>query len=301
MTTPLHTIWQVARHELADSIRSRRVIVMGLLYFAGSIVATAIFITVLQKLEGQLSTTLGLAASNKTGSVTATLWKSDAFRQMMTALIGDKALAKSLLDIPPLALFYAWLSFAFTPALVMLTSSARISEEIWSGSARFVLFRIPRLHWCFGKFAGQAIQLALALLLSAVGAWFTGFFRMNSFEPLATALAMLLFAGKAWIYSLAFLGVALGISQLCSGPNLAMAMSFLALIVMAILSGISGAFAGDGWRRAWDLLNSLTPSSHQLNLWWGDSAHAIPATVFLLTLCFAYLLAGFARFSRRDL
>lgn len=301
MTVPMSTIWLVARHELADSLRSRRVMVMGLLYFAGSVAATAIFITVLQKLEGQLSTALGLAASNKTGSVTATLWKSESFRQMMIALIGDKALAKSLLDIPPLALFYAWLSFAFTPALVMLTSASRISEEIWSGSARFVLFRIPRLHWCFGKFAGQAVQIAIALLLSAAGAWLTGFFRMNFFEPQATALAMLLFAGKAWIYSLAFLGVALGISQLCSGPNLAMAMSFLALIVMAILGGLSSAFAGDGWRRLWDLLNSLTPSSHQLNLWWGDSAHAIPATVFLLTLCCVYLLAGFARFSRRDL
>ncbi|MEI6168402.1 MAG: ABC transporter permease subunit [bacterium] len=301
MTTPLHTIGHVAWHELVDSVRSRRVIVMGLLYLAGSIVATAIFITVLQKLEGQLTTTLGLATSAKTGSVTATLWKSDSFRQMMTALIGDKALARSLLDIPPLALFYGWLSFAFTPALVMLTSSSRISEEIWSGSARFVLFRIPRLHWCFGKFAGQAIQLALALLLSALGAWLTGLCRMTAFEPLATALAMLLFAGKAWLYSLAFLGLALGISQLCAGPNLALATGFLALIVMAILSGVSDAFAGEGWRRLWDLVNALTPGAHRLDLWWGDSAHSIPATVFLLTLCFVYLLAGYARFSKRDL
>lgn len=301
MTAPLHTIWQVACHELMDSIRSRRVIIMGLLYLAGSIVATAIFITVLQKLEGQLTTTLGLASTTQTGSVTATLWKSDGFRQMMIALIGDKALAKSLLEIPPLALFYGWLSFAFTPALVMLTSSSRISEEIWSGSARFVLFRIPRLQWCVGKFAGQAIQLAMALFLSAVGAWLTGLFRMTAFEPLANALAMLLFAGKAWIYSLAFLGLALGISQLCSGPNLALALGFLALIVMAILSALSGALAGEGWRRIWDLVNSLTPGAHRLNLWWGDAAHCLPAFVFLLTLCGVYLLAGYARFSRRDL
>jgi ABC-type transport system involved in multi-copper enzyme maturation permease subunit len=301
MTADLKIVWQVARHELMDSIRSRRVIIMGLLYLAGSIVATAIFITVLQKLEGQLTATLGLATSAKTGSVTATLWKSDGFRQMMIALIGDKALAKSLLEIPPLALFYGWLSFAFTPALVMLTSSARVSEEIWSGSARFVLFRIPRLHWCVGKFTGQAIQLVLALFLSAVGAWLTGLCRMTAFEPLATALAMLLFAGKAWIYSLAFLGLALGISQLCSGPNLALAMGFLALIVMAILSGISGAFAGEGWRRIWDLVNSLTPGAHRLNLWWGDVNHSVPAIVFLLTLCCVYLLGGYARFSRRDL
>ena len=78
-------------------------------------------------------------------------------------------------------------------------------------------------------------------------------------------------------------------------------MGFLALIVMAILSGVSNAFAGEGWRRIWDLVNSLTPGAHRLDLWWGDAAHAIPATVFLLTLCVVYLLAGYARFSRRDL
>ncbi len=301
MIVPLKIIWHVARHELVDSIRSRRVIIIGLLYLAGSIAATAIFISVLQKLESQLMATLGLATSSNTGSVTATLWKSDSFRQMMTTLIGDRDLAKSLLNIPPLALFYGWLAFAFTPVLVMLTSTSRISEEIWSGSARFILFRISRLHWGFGKFVGQAAQLALALLLSAIGAWVTGLCRMHSFEPLATALAMLLFAGKAWLYSLAYLGLALGISQLCSGPNLALALGFLALIAIAILNGISSAFAGEGWRRLWDLVNSLTPSAHRMDLWWGDTAHLIPAIVFLLTLCLVYLLAGYSRFHKRDL
>lgn len=301
MTSPISTIWIVTRHELADSFRSRRVILMGLLYLAGSVVATAIFISVLQSIEGHLAKAMGLAVSSKTGSVTATLWKSESFRQMMNALIGDKALAQSLLDIPPLGLFYGWLAFAFTPALVMLTSSTRIAEEIWSGSARFVLFRISRLHWCIGKFAGQAIQLMVALLLSAAGAWLTGLYRMNAFEPLATALAMLSFAGKAWLYSLAFLGLAMAVSQLCSGPNLAVAMGFLTLIGMAILGGISHAWAGDGWRRGWDLVNALTPQAQRLNLWWGDVAHAAPAVVFLIVLACIYLLAGYARFSRRDL
>lgn len=301
MNSPLGTIWCVARHELADSYRSRRVIVMGLLYLAGSVVATAIFIALLQKMEVHLAKGLGLAISEKAGSVTATLWKSESFRQMMTALVGDEALTRSLLGIPPLGLFYGWLAFAFTPVLVMLTSSTRISEEVWSGSARFVLFRISRLHWCLGKFAGQTIQLMVALLLSAVGAWVTGLFRMNAFEPLATALAMLVFAGKAWLFSLAFLGLATAISQLCAGPNLAMAMGLLTLIGMGTLSRVSEAFAGEGWRRGWDLLNALTPGAHRLNLWWGDIAHAVPSFVFLLALSIAYLLAGFAWFSRRDL
>jgi ABC-type transport system involved in multi-copper enzyme maturation permease subunit len=295
------TLRTLAVNELADSIRSRRVIALLLLYVAGSVAGTALFIHFLQQIEGQLVQSLGLASPGNTGSVTATLWKSHAFREMITHLVGDRALAENLLAIPPLALYYGWLSFAFAPILVMLTSSSRISEEVWSGSARFVLFRVPRLHWCAGKFAGQAVQILAALLLSAAGAWATGYLRMHSFEPLASARFMLLFSAKAWIYSLAYLGLALAISQFCSAPNLALALGFVALIAVTALTFVSNHFAGDGMRRLWDLVHVLTPGAHRPGLWWGDAAHVVPAVAFLLALAAVYMLAGYARFSRRDL
>jgi ABC-type transport system involved in multi-copper enzyme maturation permease subunit len=301
----IDAVWRVARNELFDSIRSRRVMVLGLLYVAGSAAATALFIGVLQKIERQLAESLGLAVAANTGSVTATLWKSDAFRHMATGLAGDKALAERLLDIPPLGLFYGWLSFAFAPALVMLTSAARISEEVWSGSVRFALFRVSRLEWVLGKFAGQAGQLVLALLLSAVAAWLTGLVRMHAFESAATAQAMLSFALKAGLYAMAFLGLATAISQFCTTPNIALALGFFALIVLQVLTAVSHYlttnFAAPGWRRVWDTVNTLTPGGHRMDLWWGDAAHAVPATVFLLALSLCYLFAGYAAFSRRDL
>ncbi len=301
MPSPLRTVWTVAANELADSIRSRRVIVLVLLYLAGSVAGTAIFISVIQKVEHQLVQSLGIAAVKTTGSVTATLWKSEGFRQTLIHLVGDRELAVRLLDIPPLALFYGWLSFAFAPALVMLTSSTRISEEISTGSIRFVLFRASRLQWCAGKVLGQAGQLLAALLLSAVGAWLTGLLRMESFQPLPTAIAMLAFVGKAWVYSMAFLGLATAISELCAAPNVALAFGFMSLIGMSIITAVSERFAGDGVRRMWDLLNALTPGSHSMDMWWGDAAHAVPAVTFLLSLGVVYVMAGYARFSRRDL
>ena len=301
MNSPLRSIWTVARHELSDSIRSRRVIVLILLYVAGSVAGTALFVNLLQKIERQLVESMGLVAAGSTGSVTATLWHSDAFRHILSELVGDRQLAESLLGIPPLALFYGWLSFAFAPALVMLSSSARISEEIWTGSVRFVSFRVSRLHWCLGKFAGQAAQLFLALVLSAIGAWIVGRLRMHSFEPMASAQAMLVFSAKAWIYAIAFLGLATGISQLCATPNLALALGFTALITVTALGELSRYLAGDGLRRIWDLVNLLVPGGHRMELWWGDSAHMTPAVMWLAALGFAYLLAGYARFSRRDL
>ena len=274
---------------------------LTLLYVAGSVAGTLLFVVVLQKIERQLAESLGVTVASGTGSVTATLWKSDGFRHMLTNLAGSESLAVTLLQVPPLALFYGWLSFTFTPALVMLTSTARISEEVWSGSARFVLFRASRLHWCLGKFAGQAIQILGALLLSAAGAWLVGLLRMKSFEPSATAWAMLLFTLRAWVYSLTFLGLALAVSQWCAAPNLALAFGFFAMIGLAVLSGVSDHFAGEGWRRVWDLVHVLTPGGHSTDLWWADAAHLLPACVFLAALAFTYLAAGYAWFVRRDL
>jgi ABC-type transport system involved in multi-copper enzyme maturation permease subunit len=301
VNSSLKTLRIIAGNELADSARSRRVIVMVLLYLVGAMAAAALFIQFLHSIEGQLVKSLGLAAPKDAGSVTATLWKSSAFRQMLTSLIGERELAETLLAVPPLALFYGWLSLAFTPVLVMLTASTRIAEEIASGSVRYVMFRAARSQWCLGKFAGQALQIFGALMLSAAGAWVVGFFRMHSFEPLATAQYMIWFALKAWVYALPFLGLALAVSQLFSTPNLALAFGFISLLAVSVLNGLSKWLAGEGWRRAWDIVNALTPGGHRQNLWWNDAQHLVPAAVFLLALAAVYLLAGYARFARRDL
>lgn len=294
-------VWRVARNELADSFRSRRVLVVGLLYLAGSAAATLIFIWALHKMERQLAETMGVAIAPGTGSVTSTLWKSDAFRHFMIGVTGNQELARSLLATPPLALFYGGVAFAFTPMLVMLTASTRISEEVWSGSVRFVLFRVSRLEWCLGKYAGQAFQLFIALLLSAAAAWVVGLWRMHCFDGLPTAAAMLCFACKAWVYGMAFLGLAMAVSQWCAMPNLAMAFGFIGWIVLGIAASVSSHYAGDGWCRIWEVVNALTPGGHRMDLWWGDAAHAAPATIYLLALSVVYLLLGYATFSRRDL
>ena len=301
MWNPTTSTLKVARHELADSIRSRRAAVLLVIYFVGSLAATAMFVKVLHQVENQVEAAVGIAKSRQAGGATAALWQNPHLREFLTHMSGDEQLARQLLSIPPLALFYGWLSMTFAPLLVMLMSSARISEEIWSGSVRFVLFRTSRLSWCFGKFLGQGAQLLVALLLSAVAAGLIGSLKLAAFDPLTNFTALGVQSLKAWVYAMAFLGLATGISQLVAGPNLASALGFAALIGMSVVSALSSHLAGSGWRRAWDFVNLLTPAGHRPDLWRLDGAHLLPAVVFLLLLGVLYLLAGFAAFARRDL
>lgn len=303
MWNPFRSAMTVANHELTDSIRSRRAIVLMILYFAGSIAGTLIFVKILHGIEDQVVKAMGLDPARNAGGVTATLWESSAFKEIVIHLTGNREVAEEILRIPPIALYYGWLSFTFAPLLVILTAAPRIAEEVWSGSVRFVLFRTSRGAWTLGKFIGQACQLFLALLLSAAGAWLVGYLRTDHFPAIPSALAMLSFALKAWVFTLAFLGLATGISQFFSSPNIASAISFIALIVLSALAGLSTHFANPDTigGRIWDLVNLLVPSGHKLDLWRSDPAHVLPAVIFLIALSFAYMLIGQAYFARRDL
>jgi ABC-type transport system involved in multi-copper enzyme maturation permease subunit len=297
----LRDVAVVAANEWSDSLRSRRALVVLLLFFLGSVAGTLASIKFIHTIEKNLSGMLGLEASAGTGGTTATLWKNQWFRHTVTDMVDDKTLAEALLDVPPLSLFYMVIVFFFTPMLITLTAAPRLAEEIWSGSARFVLFRTTRLAWCVGKFGGQALLLLLALMVSVPAAWLCGLLRMTDYQALATAWAMTCFATKAWLYGVAFLGLATGVSLLFRSPGLATAGGLIALMGVTALFHLARHYAGAGWARTWDVVQVLTPRAHYYDLLRPDLAHSGTAALYLGLLGLGYLMLGYARLVRRDL
>lgn len=297
----LRQTFVVARHELADSFRSRRVIVFLVLYIAGAMLACNLFITLIHRLERQISSAMSLPESRTPGAVVDTVWKSKTFQEMVVSMAGDRKIAQEFFNVPVIALFYGWLAFVFTPPLVMLSASGRISEEVSTGSARFVLTRTSRGSWCLGKFLGQALEALVPLLISAVGAWCVARFRLPTMDGPEAMRMMIIYAWKVWIYSLPFIGLALGISQTTRSQYLAMSLGFVSWIVLAILSAIASHFAGDGIRQVWQLVQVLIPMDHMLGLWRTSVSHCVTAILFLVALAFSYMSVGYAFMSRKDL
>ncbi|MBN1672777.1 MAG: ABC transporter permease subunit [Kiritimatiellae bacterium] len=296
----LRDVWVVARHELAYSARRRRAAVLLLLYLLAGVAGANLFVTVLNRIEDQLAESMRIERT-PTGSTTAALWQSRPFRRILTRLVGDNALAKSLLSVPPLALWYGWFSLMVSPLLAVLLCAPAIAEETGSGSARFMMFRTSRAAWCAGKTMGQAALLLAGLVLSAAGAWCVGNLRMASFASAAGARAMLVFAFRGWLYTLAFLGLAMGVSQMTRSAHKATGFGLVALVVFAALAAAARRYSGPGWRRGWDLLEMLIPQGHRLDLWYPDLSHQLPAVVFLAGLGWLYFLIGHFLFARRDL
>lgn len=297
----LKKIFCIANYELQDALRSKRFILVLALYMLGAGVACFGLITALHRVEVELATALGLTASESPGAVADALWQSVTFRRMVRQLVGNAQVAEELLTIPPVALIYGWLAFTFTPLLVMLSAPARIVEDVASGYARFSLVRATRTEWCLGKYLGQALEIIVPLILSAMSAWVVARFRLFSMAGTDVVFAMFIYGWKVWVYCLAFLGLALGISQVCRSPNQATAIALLVWAVLGMVRGIGTWVSSAGWTRVFSGITYLAPSAQRLDLWRTSPSYVFPAIVYVLALGAVYFTLGHMYFLRRDL
>lgn len=296
----LRDAWIVALFDLGESLRSRKVLVFLALYVVGAIAATYIFTEILQSIETELASKLLVARTDRPGSLTTAVMESPELRRVLAKLVGDRDLAAQLISIPPIALLYGWVAMAFGPIFVVLTSSDTVSTELATGSARFALVRTDRSSWALGKLLGQATLLGVGVLLGGVAAWLTGYVRMGSFPGIATAAWTLRYAASAFVYAYAYLGLALGVSQLTRSVPWSRGLGLFALIGVVVASAL---LRHDEFREAspvlFDSLALLFPSTHKLDLW-RTGADIVPAVVMLFALGTVYFTLGHLRFARRD-
>lgn len=291
----------VASFDLAESLRSRKVLVFLVLYVVGAVAAAVIFTEVLRTVEAELAEVLLVAQTSQPGALTEAIMQSEELYRVLSRLVRDRDLASTLVAIPPMALLYGWVALNFGPVFVILTSSDAVSSELATGSARYALVRTDRGAWALGKLLGQAALLAVGIVLGGIAAWLIGFVRLASFPPLETAVWMARYAATSFCYAFAFLGLALGVSQLTRSVAWSRALGLLALTGFAAASGVLG---DDDVRphapALFDTLHVLLPGGHKLDLWRPELAGFAPAVIVLLALGTAYFAAGYVRLARRD-
>ena len=294
-------ILRAAVFELFDAIRSRRAIVLILLFLAVSLLGMNGAISALGKMEDQLAEVLSVErVDGKSGVVSAALWKSKPFQRMVRHAVGDSLIYDDLVGRHPAELLYAWLVFLCVPLLTILVSSNRVANDIRSGAVKYMIVRVTRLEWTLGKYLGTALLMLVGLLLGALAAWCTAAFRLSGADLPALFPAMLMWSVKAWFLSLAWLGVSLGVSHFFKSGAKADAVAAGAFILLSVappilrhvLSGsVSGKFL---------CLVRLFPSALTDGLWRASFAPVACAAVSLAALGLLYLSAGFAFFNVRD-
>jgi len=290
----------VLRQELADSLRSRRAAVILLLYLAVSALTMNGALSGLLRLENELASLLQLPASPEPGAVTTALWKSERFRRIVASATGSSSLVSELIGVSPIVLIFAGLAFFYTPLLAVLVVAPRISEEVAGGAARFALVRTSRGAWSTGKALGLVTLVAVGLLMGGAGAWIVARFRMPGANGPELAMGILLESVRALIFSLPYLGLALGVSHVTRSPSRAVGAALATLFIVGLLAWTSAKYEGEGVARLWTGVRALTPQAYRVDLWYRSPARFIPAAIALAALGASYGVAGFVLFRRRD-
>lgn len=294
----LARIFHVALAEWAGAVRSRRALVLLLLYLVAAVMCMYGTISIFSKMETVLAQVLQLPEAEQTGVVSKTLWKSKPFRKMTRAVIRNDLVFRDIEGRHPIELAYAWFVFLCAPLLVVLVAGNRVADDLRSGAVRYAIVRCTRTEWSVGKYVGQALMLVCALAASAVGAWIVALCRLSDAGALLPA--MFGWGARAWIYSLAWLGVALGISHLTRTGSRATALGIFAvaaLTAMPMLLSWTGARFDLPWLVNFDL---VSPVTSKILLWRQDVAPLAEASFRLVLLGIFYLALGNAVFRRRD-
>ncbi len=292
---------RVALFELAAAVRTRRAIVLVALYLAWSLLGMSGAITALGKMEDRLAEILQVEkVEGKSGVVSAALWKSKSFQQLVRSVVGDSLIYDDIVGKHPAELIYAWIVFLSVPLLTVLVATRRVAEEVKSGAAKYMLLRVTRLEWTLGKYLGIALLMLVGLLIGAVAAWIVAAFRLSGADIPALLPAMIVWSVKAWFLSLAWLGLALGVSHLFKSGAKADAVAILLMIAFSVVPAILKGF-GSAWLGGKLLvLVRLFPSSVDAALWRSSFLPVAASATWLVMLGLLYLSVGHAVFARRD-
>jgi hypothetical protein len=262
------------------------------------------YTSALERIEQGAARMTGAPSVGRPGGVMSRLRRSGSYRGMLRAMIKDTRKADYLAELPPIVAFFGWASFAFTPWLVLFTSSETIATEVANRAIRFSVLRTGRLPFAVGKAAGQLAIVAGVTALQAVTFFGVAWLSLSSFEPRATALGLLSFWPRVVLYLLPFLAWAMFASMAAASSNLARVLGLGGAVVLAILSGLSGStrLRGGLVRDALlDALGYLTPFGHSDGLSYPPGGHLASDLAILLALTVLYFALGFAVLRRRDL
>jgi ABC-type transport system involved in multi-copper enzyme maturation permease subunit len=278
----------IAGFDLRESLRTRRAVVLVLLYLLIASAASGIYVQVV----GAIEQTVDVAAGAADADAALALAKDEGYRGMLLLVSGnDQALAAHLATFPAMVLIFAWTSLAFLPWFIALTSYDQVAGDLHLRTIRYAALRTTRGAYVLGKLAAQAILVAAVAALGMLPVLLIGAIYLTSFDFVATLGSLLATWGITVVAALAFLGVVSLASQLTRSPGTARAAA-VGLLLLAYLMSYA-TLVGP--------LTFLSPWHWKSGLFHPDLTTRALAVAACLGLCAGYTALGFLRFRRRDL
>ncbi len=290
----------IAAFDLRESIRTRRAIVLGLLYLLTASITSYVYVRVVGFAEQMTSTGIGMIPEGEdrlAAGAAADMVQNEAYQALLLALAGgDPAISAHLATYPAMVVVFTWFSLAFMPWLIALTCYDLVAGDIHLRTIRFLALRTTRGAFVLGKVLSQALLLAVIAALAAIPVLLFGALYIRGFDILGNLVGLVQVWPFVVLVSLAVLGPVAFTSQLVRTPGAARALAILLLFGLWILSAWA-FFAGGPFA----FLGKLTPYDYKIGFFDPDLSDRVINGLGCLALCAGYTWLGFLRFRGRDL
>lgn len=279
----------IAGFDLRESLRTRRALVLVLLYLLIAAAASGIYVQIVRTIEQTLTAAAGAAEAGAAMDMA----RDEGYRAVLLFVAGnDVTLANHLATYPAMVLIFAWTSLAFLPWFIALTSYDQVAGDLHLRTIRYAAIRTSRAAYVAGKLAAQAALVTGVAALGMLPVILIGAIYLPSFQPLSTIASLLATWPITILYALAVLGIVSFSSQMCRSPGTARALAVGSLF----LAWLSSLDLG-----AWALLSPLSPWSWKNGLFHPDLTTRALSVAACLGLCLGFTALGYLRFRKRDL
>jgi ABC-type transport system involved in multi-copper enzyme maturation permease subunit len=299
----LRDVLEIARFQVLEAARTRRVVVLALLFIVGGILSAWGFGHFLEKAAKMAADVPGAPPSDQTGAMLKWLQGTPVYSSIIEGAFGDAADGSVLATLPPMALIFAWLTMTFAPVLVLFTTSDAIGADIENRALRYTLLRTGRIEYVVGKFLGHLGLLTAVIALEAIAFLAVTTAVVSQVPVLETGVAMLRFWPWIVVDAMPYVALAIGASMLASSANGGRAMAIAALlgfVVLHALCGVAGVRASGVGAMFFEAIDYVTPFTRKFGVLAPVGGTFARSAGICFGLTIAYVGGAFAFFRSRD-
>ncbi len=190
---------ELIRHELEIALRTRRVLVVALLYLGAALLGGMLVVWGLSKAEALIVEQAQAQGSISADEVRALIAENgeQALRDALDSFdVEVDDLAQPLTNSVVAPVFF-WCSLAFLPFLIVLTTFDTFASDLQARSLCFITLRTARWQTVVARLASQTLIFSIVTALAAAALFGFAVWRLDS---LAAPQAM-----TSWAYGVALL------------------------------------------------------------------------------------------------
>ncbi len=239
----LGDIWLITVYDLKESVRSRRIWTIGLLFWVASVLSAWAFIGTMRLIEKGMTMVPGASSLDP-----LKLAQNAKFREFLKFFIGDAHKVDYLVTLPPLGLYITGIMLLSIPWIVALTATDLVAGDVQHRTIRYVLLRTARVNFVVGKVLSQTLLLSALTMTSLIPAVGLAVFQLQSFDAISTMVFLAQSTPAMLAYAFGFVGLAALASQLTSSPAKARSLGLFLFVLLWLV----------GWK---------TPTLELTSLW----------------------------------